>query len=95
MCDTELVVHMRFAQKPQIARVPILALPLLDLVFHAGEVCRQLELLAIAEPDVVVWLTFDQLDALSLEAGIQVCKRVVEEAREEQQRWPLVESLIA
>ena len=59
---------MRFLQEAQVSGIPILALPLLDLRLHKRQVTAEPELLAIAEPDVVVRLAFSQLDTFFLQA---------------------------
>jgi len=93
MRDTQLVVVMRLLQKRQITHEPILALPPLDLLFHHSHVRGHLELLAIAEPDVVVGVAFDEMHALGFERGAEIGKGLAEEAGEEQERGPLIEAL--
>ena len=61
MRNTELVVIMGFFEKIEIALEAVLAFPLLDLGLHGGDICREAELLAIAEPDIVVGVTFEQV----------------------------------
>jgi hypothetical protein len=58
------------------------------------QVGGELEPLAIAEPDVVVGVAFLQLDSLGFERGTEITECVVEKARQQQERRPLVESLL-
>ena len=75
--DTELIVPVRLLQKREISQVSVLPFPLLDLSLHMCKISRELETLAIAKPDVVIWVTFDQFDSFSLEAGTEIAKGMV------------------
>ncbi len=69
---TELIMPMGLLKKAQIPLEAIFAFPLLDFIFHTGDVGGQLEGLAIAEPEIVVGLAFHQLHAFGFERGVQV-----------------------
>ena len=66
--DADLVVPMGLLQEAEIALKSVLALPLLDLELHPGEIGRQLDRLAIGEPELVVGLAFQELHAFRLQA---------------------------
>lgn len=93
MIHAQLIMRMRLPKVLQISLVSLLSLPLLNLLLHDGEVTRELELLAIAEPDVVVWFAFQELDALGFEAGVEFGKGAVEEVGEEEKGGALVETV--
>jgi hypothetical protein len=93
MVDTELVVVVGLSKEVEVSRVSVLAFPFLDLRLHQGQIGRELELLAVSEPHVVVWLAFDYVHSFGFQGGIEVGKGLVKEARQEQQGWALVESL--
>ena len=67
MRNTKLVVAMRLLQELKISFEPIFTFPPLNFRLHLCEVGGELERLAIAEPDVVIGLTFDELYAFSFE----------------------------
>jgi hypothetical protein len=77
MFHTELIMPMRFSQKAQISAVTLFALPLLNLPLHEREIAAEPEVLAIAEPYVVIGLAFSELYALSFETCIQLLERSV------------------
>ena len=54
-------------QESKVPLIPIFPLPLLNLLFHSREVGAEQHALAVAEPNVVVWVAFQQLHALGLE----------------------------
>lgn len=93
MRHRQLVVPVALLQKRQVPLVAILPLPALDLVLHSREIRAEAHALAVAEPDVVVGVAFEQLDALGFEARAQLAEGQVEEAREQEQRGPLVEAV--
>jgi hypothetical protein len=84
MRDTQLVVLVCFLQESEVSFKSILAFPLLHLILHQADVCGQLERFTIAEPDGVVGLAFQQLDALCRQRGTEVFEDFFEEVREEQ-----------
>ena len=93
MRHTELVVIMGFFEKIEIALEAVLAFPLLDLGLHGGDICREAKLLAIAEQHVVIWFAFDYVYSFGFQTCVEVGEGLVEQAREEKQRWALVEAL--
>lgn len=93
MFDTQLIVVVGFPEERQVSRVSILAFPLFNLVLHQNQVGRKLELLAVAKPHVVVGLAFYNMYSFGFQGGIEIGEGFVEHAREEKQRWALVETL--
>lgn len=49
------------------------------------KVGRKLKSLAITEPDVVIGIAFDQLDAFGLETSAEITESMVKQAWEEQE----------
>lgn len=54
MGNAKFIVLMRLVEECQISLKPIFAFPFLNLRLHCRKVRGELEVLAIAEPDVVV-----------------------------------------
>ena len=81
MHDAELIVAMRLLEEGQVPLEAGVTLPALDFGLHAGDVGAELELFAVAEPDVVVRLALDELDVFSFEGGVEVGVAFEEEAR--------------
>lgn len=79
MRDTQLVVRMRFLEKCKIALEPSFAFPFLDFMFHGGDVGRELELLAVAEPNVVIWVAFEQLYTFCFKSRAEISKGLSKE----------------
>ena len=77
--DADLVVPMGLLKEGEVAFEAILALPFLDLDFHASQVGGQLDRGAIVEPEVIVGLAFNKPHPLPFQAGAQVSKGVDEE----------------
>lgn len=75
---------VRFAQPGEVPLEPVAALVPLDLRLHAREVRRQLEFVAVGEPDRVVCRAAQELDAFGLKGGIEVREGLVEELGQEQ-----------
>ena len=93
MRNTQFIMPMRLLQESQISLEAILALPFLDLPLHSGRIGGEFEGLAVAEPDVVVGLAFEEFNALGFEGGVEVVKGFAEEVGQEEERGALVESL--
>jgi hypothetical protein len=93
MHDGLLIVAMRLLQEPQIALKAVDALESLNLVLHDGRVCAELEVCAVVEMYIVVWLALDKVYAFVVERRTQILKRLTEQAREQQQTGALVEPL--
>ena len=72
-------MSMCLLEVAQVPLEPILPLPPLDRVLHARNISRQLEALAIAEPDVVVGFTFEQLNAFGRQRGVEIGEDFLEE----------------
>jgi hypothetical protein len=94
MSDTDLIVSVSFLQESKVAFETIFALPLLYFLFHSGYICRELEGLAIAEPKVVIRLTFHELHTFCFKGGIEVVKGFAEEMGEQEEGGALVEALV-
>lgn len=78
MSNTQLVMLVGLFQKGEISSISILTLPFLNLLLHVREVGREPEPFAIAEPDIVIGVAFDQLYTLGLETGTQIAECMVE-----------------
>ena len=78
--DADLIVPMGLLQKAEIALKSVLALPLLDLELHPREIGRQLNRLAVGEPDLVVGLAFQEFHAFGLETRSEVVEGFGEES---------------
>lgn len=74
---------MRLLQEGQVSLEPILAFPFLDLGLHPRNIGAELELFAIAEPDVVVGLALDEPDAFGFERCVKVFVTFDKQAGEE------------
>jgi hypothetical protein len=75
---------MALLQEGQIALESRCAFKSFNLLFHDGNVRRQRKRRVIVKMDLVVRVTLDQFDALSLKRGAQVLKGFVEKARQQQ-----------
>ncbi len=93
MHHARFVVPVGLLHEAQIPLEPIFTLPFLDLDLHARQVAAELEALAVAEPDVVVWLAFQELNAFGGDGGVEVAEDFFEEAGEEEEGGALVEAL--
>jgi hypothetical protein len=93
MTDRKLVMLVTLLQERQVPLIPVLALPFFDLVFHGREVRAEQHALAVAEPDVVVGVAFEQLHAFSFEACAEFFEGQVEEAGQEEEGRALVEAV--
>jgi len=83
MFDTQLVVVVCFSEERQVSRISVLAFPLLNLLLHQNQIGRELELLAVAKPHVVVRLAFYNMYTFGFQGGIEIGEGLVEHAREE------------
>ena len=83
MHDAKLVVAMRLLQEGKVSLESVFAFPSFDLCLHSRDVSAELELFAIAEPDVVIWLAFDEFDVFLFEGRVKVFVAFGEKAWEE------------
>jgi hypothetical protein len=86
-------VLVALLQERKVPLIPIFPLPLFDLVLHGREVGAEQHALAVAEPDVVVWVAFQELDAFGLEGRAQLFEGQVEEAGQQEEGRALVEAM--
>ncbi len=93
MHHARFVVPVGLLHEAQIPLEPIFTLPFLDLDLHARQVAAELEALAVAEPDVVVWLAFQELNAFGGDGGVEVAEDFFEEVGEEKKGGALIEAL--
>lgn len=84
---------MRLGHKSQVPIKAIFAFPFLDLVLHGSDVGGELELLAVTEPNVVIWIAFHELYAFGFERCVEVAESFFEETWQEEERWALVEAV--
>lgn len=85
---------MRLLQKGEVTFKSISSFETLDFFFHGSKISRHSEGSVIMEMYVVVGLAFHEIDAFGFQGGAQVLECLMEESWEEQQAWPLIESLI-
>ena len=87
------IVPVGLLPEAQIPLEAVLALPFLDLDFHARQIAAELEALAVPEPDIVVGLAFQELDAFGSYGGVEVAEDFFEEVGEEKKGGALIEAL--
>jgi hypothetical protein len=95
MYDAELVMSVCFLQETEVSFEAICALPFLNVALHLGLVRGQLDTFAIVEPEVIVVLALDEIDAFSFEGSSEVPEGFREELGEKEEGWALVEALEA
>lgn len=91
--NTDLIMPMCFRQPTQVSLKPIRTFHLLNFLLHDGRVTAQLHPFSIPEPDIVVWLAFQQLDSFRRQRCVEVGEGFFEKLREEEKRWALVEAV--
>jgi hypothetical protein len=82
MCYTKLIMLMRLIEECQIALKSIFAFPLLNLRLHGRKIGGELEVLAIAKPDIVVGGTLYDINAFFQEGCVEIAVCFGEEVRE-------------
>lgn len=87
-------MSMRFLQEGEIPLEPVFAFPFFDFALHAGEVGGEFEGVAVVEPDPVVGLAFEEVDAFGFERGVEFGEGFAEEVGEEEEGGALVEALM-
>ena len=75
----KLVMTVRFLEEGEVALEASFPFILLDLGFHGGEIRREAKMHTIVKVNVVVWFTFNQLDAFVFHTSPYILERLVEE----------------
>ena len=86
MRDGIVVVEVRLLKKGEVADEGVgRPFILFDELLHLRSVRGEVHALAVVKPYVVVWRTFQELDAFRGHGGAEICKGGVEERREEEE----------